>query len=567
MIPPRFAVARTIWGLAMWLAVVGNLPLWQRVHELTAGSARSIPVLAGIGLIVAGATAALLWSIAWPRLFLPMASLLVIAAAVGSYFMWQYGAVIDTTMLDNAINTDLREVRDLMSWSLPVALVAVAGPPLWWIWRRRLPAFSWTVRAWRNAAGVLLGVALALTAVMTGFQGLAPLVRENKALRYMINPLNTVYASARLAIDRIPTEVRAITPVGEDARPGDRVTVAGKPPLLLLVVGETARAANWGLNGYSRATTPALARWHQARGLVNFEDVTACGTSTQVSVPCLFSPLSREEGGGDTPRIENLLDVLHRAGLAVLWIDNQSGCKGVCDRVPSLGAKELALPGQCSDGECPDEIMLQGLEQRIESLDATRRARGIVIVLHQMGSHGPAYFKRTRAGQKPFQPECTRIALAECAREEVVNAYDNTIAATDRFLDQALGWLDRQAGPGGQETALLYLSDHGESLGESGLFLHGIPYALAPDEQKKVPMVAWLSEALQARTGIDVECLRERETIPHSHDNLFHSVLGLMDVRTRAYQPALDLFAPCSAVRRDRPVVDNARSTWREHQR
>ena len=168
--------------------------------------------------------------------------------------------------------------------------------------------------------------------------------------------------------------------------------------------------------------------------------------------------------------------------------------------------------------------------------------------MHQMGSHGPAYYKRTPAARKPFTPECASNTLSDCPPQDLINAYDNTIAYTDHFLDQTIRWLDTQASAGRYDTGLLYVSYHGESLGESNLYLHGVPYALAPQQQTRVPMVSWLSKGLQQRTGVKIDCLRQRSSAPLSHDNLFHSVLGLMDVTTAVHQPALNLFTPCGAL-------------------
>jgi lipid A ethanolaminephosphotransferase len=538
-----------VWTLALWLAVAGNLPLWQRVHSLVDSPARQLALFAGLGLMVAGATAALLSLLAWPRVFRPVATVMVLVAAFNSHFMWHYGAVIDPTMLANVLQTDAREVRDLLSWSLPITVLLLAGPALWWIWRRRMSARSGLRQAALNTLGAVFGIIVVAVATFATYQDLASLMRNNKSLRYMINPLNTVYAGTRLAMERLPSQVHALEPVGLDAVLGPTYSGQARPPLLLLVVGETARAQNWGLNGYPRPTTPALARW-QARGeLVNFSRVRSCGTNTQVSVPCMVSPLAREQGGDEAAAQENLLDVLHHAGLAVLWIDNQSGCKGVCARVPSVSTRDLGLAGVCNGGECFDEVMLSGLDERIAALDPERRARGVVLVMHQMGSHGPAYFRRAPADRKPFQPECTSNTLSDCPADRLVNAYDNTIAATDHFLDEALQWLRRRADDGANDTGLIYVSDHGESLGENGLYLHGVPYAFAPRQQTEVPMVAWLSPGMRERLGIDVGCLRQRAEEPLSHDNLFHMVLGLMDVGTRAYQRSLDAVAPCAGER------------------
>ena len=543
--PTRAGVA--VWGLALWLASLGNLPLWQRIEALGGTPTQRLVLIAGLGLLLVGAIAALLSLLAWPRVFRPAASALLLVAAFNTHFMWQYGVVIDPTMLSNVVHTDVREVRDLLSWALPGTVLLVAGLPLWLLWRQPLALRRAGPQAARNVAGALAALALLVASALLSYQGLASLMRNHKDLRYMANPLNTVYAGARLAVDQLPRQVRPLQPVGEDAALGASYANQQRPPLLVLVIGETARAQNFGLNGYERNTTPTLARWQSQGDLVNFGQVRSCGTNTQVSLPCIFSPLTRAQGGDKVPEHENLLDVLQRAGLAVLWIDNQAGCKGVCDRVPNASAGDHAVPGLCEGSECYDAAMLDGLDQRIAALDPQRRARGVVVVMHQMGSHGPAYAKRAPADQKPFQPECQSITLSDCPHEQLVNAYDNSIAYTDHFLGQTLQWLKARADRGNEDAGLIYVSDHGESLGENGLYLHGVPYALAPDQQTRVPMVSWFSRGLQQRTGLSMGCLREHAAAPMSHDNFFHSVLGLMDVQTRAYQPALDALMPCSA--------------------
>ena len=548
-LPNRSATARrplhAVWLIALWLAGPGNLPLWQRILALDDTLAHRLTLLAGLGLVVASATAALLSLLAWPRVFRPAATALVLVTAFNSHFMWQYGVVIDPTMIANVVHTDAREVRDLLSLHLLGTALLVAGPPLWWLWRRPIAARPWWKQTGRNLVGVVTGLLLVVGVGLLSYQGLASLMRNHKSVRYMINPLNSVYAAGRVAADQLPQQVRTLQPVGEDAALGAGYATQQRPPLLMLVIGETARAQNWGLSGYARDTTPALKRWQQQGDLVNFPNVQSCGTNTHVSLPCIFSPLTREQGGDKTPTQENLLDVLQRAGLAVLWLDNQSGCKGVCERVPNTSTREVKLPGLCADGECFDEAMLNGLDARIAALDPVRRARGVVLVLHQMGSHGPAYSRRTPADRKPFLPECTSNTLSACAPEQLVNAYDNTIAYTDHFLDQSLQWLQQQAQAGQYDTGLVYLSDHGESLGEKGLYLHGVPYAFAPAQQTHVPMVAWLSPTLQQRSGVRTDCLRQRAAEPLSHDNLFHTVLGLMDVSTKVREPALDVLSPC----------------------
>ena len=536
--PRRLPPAAVVAALSLWIASVGNAPLWRELQELGLLQARDGWLLA---LTLGGLLAAALFAIAsllnWKPLLKPALVLLLFASALGAHFMWTYHIVIDGTMATNTLQTDWHEVRALITWRLAGVLLLGALLPSWLLWRSQLLHRPWQQQAWRNAAGVAIGLAAAAGLVLLSFQPLASTMRNHKELRYLLNPLNTLWALGQTAVagERVQ---HALAPVGLDAHlpaPG------GKPRLLVLVLGETGRSGNFGINGYPRDTTPELA----AAQVASFGNAWSCGTSTAASVPCMFSPLGRERYLARSRDTENLMDVLQHAGLAVLWIDNQpGGCKGVCDRVPTVNTSGLADAKLCPGGECRDEILLAGLDQRLAALPEERRAKGVVLVMHQMGSHGPAYAQRTPPEFKRFRPECTSAHLPDCAGGELRNAYDNTIAYTDHVLGETIRWLHRH---GEYEAGMLYVADHGESLGENNLYLHGLPYALAPDVQKHVPWVTWLSPGFERASGITLACLRARSQERITHDHLYHSVLGLMQVGTASYQRALDAYAGCLA--------------------
>jgi lipid A ethanolaminephosphotransferase len=304
----------------------------------------------------------------------------------------------------------------------------------------------------------------------------------------------------------------------------------------IIVVGETARAMSFSLNGYGRDTNPRLAL---ERSLVNFSDVSSCGTATAVSVPCVFSDLTRSGYSDDKARSkEGLLDVLRRAGMEVIWRDNNSGCKGVCDRV-TFEDMSKPVPGSpfCNTDDCYDEHLLEGLPALIRSAE-----RDLVIVLHQKGSHGPAYWKRYPPGFGKFGPVCRTSELEKCSRDAIAAAYDNTILYTDHFLDRTIALLKEAGVP----ASMLYFSDHGESLGEKNMYLHGAPYMFSPEEQRKVPMMLWMSDSFTSRFHIDRGCLAARSGQRFSHDNVFHSTLGMLNVNTAVYNAKLDLFQACT---------------------
>lgn len=552
MRPPLRLPALPAWGavlvFSLWMAGPANGPLWQAWLALpeTAGPGallQGLSMLALLGALIA------LPPLLLPRVLLkPALGLMLLATALVTHFQGSYGVVIDADMARNVRQTDWRETRDLLSPLLLLNLAWIAGLPGLLLaclplrqpagWRAAFKERAQTLGGWMLGSLLILGLA---------YGQLAGLLREHKALRYQAAPLNAAWALAADSL-RSPRHRGPPAPIALDvqqlpAAPG------AKPPLILLVLGETARADRFALNGYPRPTTPAL----QAHGVINLGAVRACGTSTAASLPCMFSPWGRDEhlkrqGRGEVS--ENLLDALQRAGLAVLWVDNQSGCKGLCDRIPQARAETPAPgaapldPALCPEGACFDEALVEGLDARLAALDPARRARGTVIVLHPMGNHGPAYHARSPAGRKPFLPECQRITLADCSPAELDNAYDNAIAYTDHVLGRAVDWLKTQAAR--HEVALLYVADHGESLGEHGLYLHGLPYALAPAAQTEVPMLLWLGEAWRARLPQAGAWVREGiKPDTASHDLLFHTIYGLTRLRSAEYRAGWDLHRAC----------------------
>jgi lipid A ethanolaminephosphotransferase len=531
---PRPTALALCWGVALFLASLGNLALWRRLLEIAPpDSTANLLFLFSVGALAAAIPGLVFAVLASPYLLKPLLIAALLVSAPCAYFMSAYGVVIDASMIQNAVQTDAGEVGDLLGWGLALHLLLLGVLPAVGValWPLRFGSLRQEIRN----RGALAGAVLALCSALVGaqFKQFALVGRQHKEVRQLFNPISPLYAALRhLSRERgTPRLVR----IGEDARRPAAVLARPRRSLVVLVVGETARAVNFSLNGYARQTNPRLAHYP----VVSFTHVRSCGTATAVSLPCMFSAAGR--AGYDKHKLrrqEGLLDVLQRAGVAVLWRDNNSGCKGTCDRVPTQSWKELRTPEACPRGECFDEVLLSGLQGFIDSL-----SRDALVVLHQKGSHGPAYHRRSPAAFKRFRPECARPELQRCPRASLLNAYDNTILYTDYVLSRVIDLL--QANAARLDTAMLYVSDHGESLGERGLYLHGLPWLLAPRVQKHVPLLLWLSEPFARGAGIDVACLRARRAEPLSHDHLFHSILGLFQVQTGVYSPALDLVAAC----------------------
>lgn len=309
--------------ISVWMAAVCNVPLWREVLHLPGNTGvRGWAFLAAFMVLVTAGNAALLSLLAWRWTLKPAAGLLVLMAAFGAYFMLAYGIAIDASMLTNVLQTDVKEAGDLLNWQLPLTVGALAVPPVAWLVRQPVRAVAPLRHTLHNAGLFVAAVLVAVGAVLLVFQDFASTMRNHTQLRYLINPLNTVYALGNIATKPLRMDTRTILPVGRDAQLGASYAGQSKPPLLVLVLGETGRAGNFGINGYERNTTPLLA----ARpDLISAGNAWACGTSTAASVPCMFSHLGRNGYEARRANFEGLMDVLQHAGLAVLWVDNQIG--------------------------------------------------------------------------------------------------------------------------------------------------------------------------------------------------------------------------------------------------
>ncbi len=523
--------------VSFWIVLVANIPFWTSFAKITNLGEAGIRAWL-FALTSAGAIFFLQLSLfslfAFKKTVKVWLIVLLVVAALCSYFMRTFGVVIDKSMIVNSVQTDVREVKDLLSLGLLLTLIGIVIPAGIVISQYRLTTESFIKQSALNLGSAILSFALAIACIFTMFQDFSSLMRNNKTLRFQISPLNALWSTAQVALDPFRHANIPLQQIGEDAKL--KPSNANKPKLIILIVGETARAANFSMNGYERMTNPRLS----ALDVVNFTNVSSCGTSTATSLPCMFSHLGKDKFEASNGRSEGLLDVLKKAGVEQLWRNNNSGCKGACDRIPSEDVSRLKHPQLCTPDECFDEILLDQLDEKIQSIGT----KNIMFTLHQKGSHGPAYYLRVPNNFRKFLPECLSNQLPQCEREAIVNSYDNTILYTDHVIAQAVELLKRQSKV--FDTGLLYVSDHGESLGESGTYLHGLPYAFAPKVQKHVPMVIWLSEPLKQRLGVNLDCLKSISTQPISHDNLFHTLLKMNEVETNLYQAAKDIFAQCT---------------------
>ncbi|NBB12195.1 phosphoethanolamine transferase [Pseudomonas sp. SLFW] len=535
---PVVTSTRLVMLFSLCLVVFYNLATWHALVGLT--QLQGIKVVAfyvSFAFFLWAAITLLLTPFSFRPTLKPVLSLVAMCSAAAAYFMNTYGITIDTVMMQNVLETNPGEAKALLSGRLFLYLGLLGALPIAVIWlipvtyRRVLPGLI-------NKVLVCIGCVLVIAAAVGPFYSTyAPIFRDEDKLTHFINPTNYIYAIGKLTKQTVAIkETVKIQTVGTDSVLSPEAQARPKKSLMIFVVGETARADHFSLNGYARETNPELKK----QDILNFTQVASCGTSTAVSVPCMFSKFPRSDYSDKKGKIyEGLLDMLQRAGLKVVWLDNNSDCKGTCLRVPHSDIPKNQPSPFCDGQNCLDESLLVGLQAYIDSLKDNA-----IIVLHSDGSHGPEYYDRYPKSLERFTPVCHTNQLGSCTSDELKNVYDNTILYTDHFLSQTIELLKRNQDK--VDTSMIYVSDHGESLGENGIYLHAAPYAIAPSAQTHVPMVMWFGNATLEDAGVDRSCLAAKQNQPDlSHDYMFHSVLGLLGVNTTEYQPALDIFHSC----------------------
>ncbi|KXZ73769.1 Phosphoethanolamine transferase EptA [Acinetobacter venetianus] len=525
--------------LAIWLGVFLNIAFYEKLQSLTPYTGIKAGLFVAASVLVVVALYNFIFQLFnWKWTAKPIAIALVFIGGFASYAVSTLGVLITSDQVQNLMQTDMAEARDTWSWHLVVWTLGMTVLPIIAILMVKLKSEPIVGQLLKKVIASVVSLAMVGGLLFVFYVDFAAIFRENRDLKGMISPQNMIASFASYYKKKAPKENLPLVTYGEDATM-QKTDASKLPKLMVLVVGETARAENFSLNGYSKNTNPKLSK----QDIINFSKVSSCGTATAVSVPCMFSGMPREDYDESLANHrEGLLDIAKRAGYQVTWIDNNSGCKGTCDRVEQFKIPEPIQKKWCKDEECFDDILIDSLKAYLATIpkDDTRPH---LVVLHQMGSHGPAYYKRVPPQYKVFKPTCDTNAIQGCSRDELLNSYDNTLLYTDYVLDSLIETLKTATQ---YETGLWYLSDHGESTGESGMYLHGAPYAIAPSQQTHVPMLMWFSDAWKQQAQKQMSCLSQQRQKELSQDNLFPTMLSLLDVKTKVIDPKNDMLATCS---------------------
>ncbi|MBG9994851.1 phosphoethanolamine--lipid A transferase [Pseudoalteromonas sp. NZS127_1] len=516
--------------IACYYCLVINIPFIQGSFSAITSLASfswlfllSVPLLLLCLLIIFFSIVSVRW------LLKPVNYLLLIISSAVLYGSLNYGVVFDYSMIQNTFETDSSEALSYLNPQLIAFLLLFCALPVFILSKVKIHFTRPHQEAISRIKLIIACLTLIALVVANFYADYAATGRNNRILKKEIIPFQYLSSGYKYMRDQLlytNIEFKNI-----DATP--TLIAPNTTSVTVMVVGETARAENFAYQGYKRNTNS----YTQKYNVTYFNNVASCGTATAVSVPCMFSLQTQDNFDRlAADNQQNLIDLAQQAGSDVLWVDNNSGCKNVCPRVVNIDIP--TTPSALCDGKyCFDEALLAPLKRKLANLSQANT----VLVLHMMGSHGPTYFKRYPDKFKQFTPTCDRSDIQNCSLDELVNTYDNTIAYSDFVNAQVIEQL--KALPNNIDKQFLYVSDHGESLGEAGAYLHGFPYSFAPSTQTHVPLYMWADEHNQRITNT---CLANLDTrAARSHNNIFHTLLNLIGIKSKTYQASLDLLASC----------------------
>jgi lipid A ethanolaminephosphotransferase len=508
---------RGILFVVAFMMLTGNLALFGRILENYPLTSNNLPLILSLTAFFTLVTAIFFLLICHGRATRWILVVYLLIVCQSAYYMDKFGVVVDVNMLDNIMQTNLQEFAGLLTVSLVIRTLVFGVVPAYLVIKYFPKPVHFLPELKRRLRLIGLLVLLLILVIAPFSGGYASFIRQHKDTRFYANPIFATYSIVKFLDQQI--NIAKAVPFKRIAQDAKMIGPNVKPELMILVVGETARADRFSLNGYHRDTNPMLAK----QDVVSLSNVSSCGTSTSVSVPCMFSSLGRKEYDKETAlNQQNVLDVLADHGVEILWRDNNSDSKGVATRQKVEDFRTSTLNPAC-EGECRDIGMLTGLEPYIEA----RKGKDILIVFHQMGNHGPEYYKRYPKEFEKFTPVCKTGELKDCSQTEIDNSYDNAILYTDYFLSNVIDFLKKYDED--RATAMLYVSDHGESLGEHGIYLHSAPYMVAPKEQTHVPGIVWMGKNFD---------YKKEQLLPHkddalSQDDLFCTLLVSFELDTK----------------------------------
>lgn len=422
--------------------------------------------------------------------------------AIAVYFISTYGVIIDKTMIGNILNTNYEESSSFLSFNLFLYLILLGIIPSILIIKIKIVKVKFP----RFLTHIGLTFVFLLSFLYLNSSKTLWIDKHSKTLGGLAMPWSYIVNTNRYFYHKsLKNEKEILLP---NATVKDK-----KKSIVVLVIGESARSKNFSLYGYKKNTNPLLSK---INNVYSFK-AESCATYTTAGVKCILEHKETDD------LYEILPNYLFRNDIEVVWRTTNWGEPPI--QIKKYQKKE-DLQKLCQGERCEyDEVLLSGLKEQILVSDKNK----ILIVLHASTSHGPTYNKKYPQEFNKFSPVCESVELGNCTQEELINAYDNTIVYTDYILANLIENLKQLET---YSSCMMFVSDHGESLGENELYMHGIPASIAPEEQLDIPFIVWVSDNSKE--------LKHNEMLSQQH--VFHSVLDFLAIETPIYDKSMSIF-------------------------
>ena len=431
-------------------------------------------------------------------------AILSIINATAVYFIITYSVMIDATTIENVFNTRYSEASGFFSWGLWLFILVVGVLPA--LWCLLQPVVIGKAKKFGIYCGGSLAVALVVA--LLNFTQTLWISEHDTELGGLLQPWSYIVNTGRVI--SFSQDEQA-----EEIKLPDGKIVDNEKAVVVLVIGESARKANFQLYGYQRDTNPLLSRQKELK----VYEATSCATYTTAGSKAILEPIDSDD------LYELLPNYAFRTGVDVAWRTTNWG-------EPPIHIDEYLTDTELADlypevNKAYDGILFAGLRQRIESSSKNK----VLIVLHTSTSHGPKYADKYPKEFEVYKPVARNVEEGEKNVGMLVNAYDNTIRYTDFLLDSLINTLRSMED---WKSAMIFISDHGESLGENKMFMHGLPMRLAPKVQYEIPFLVWTSEHFRNyKSGLPA--------VLEQH-YVFHSVLNLLSIDSPTYNKDYDIF-------------------------
>ncbi len=447
--------------------------------------------------------------------------LILLIASVCAYYMDSLGIAINEDIIQSVLETHANEAIGMINLGLMGYIIGFGILPCLVLSFIKLKKYRFLDACKQKIIIITtLSAFIGLNFLLGGGQDIIFVFKSHKGLASMPNPIAPIRSSV-LYVQHLQETHFTPSLIAQDAH----LSQDTPPQIVLFVIGESARSANFSLNGYAKATNP----YTRTLNTISFKDFYSCGVITAISVPCMLTHYTHQTytNRNLSLYVNNILDIAQSVGYEVWYLGNNGGkCVGGCDRNI---AHKILYPSNSLD-----EVMLPDIEHIIQN--AQKHKKNTFIIAHQYGSHGAAYASRYPSNFEHFTPACKQKELSKCTYEEIVNAYDNTLLYNDYLLAQMISLLQKAD----MRSMLWYVSDHGESLGELGQYMHGgLGYKLAPKYQKHIPSIMWFSHQWG---NIPTLALAQQEKTLN-HDYVFHTLLHLLGIQTQDYDKNLDILS------------------------